>query len=314
MQTLFSLLTQKHQIDEAMAARLPYGSTSSPLLYTVSLLISRSIVCQVHGAKMHNTQLEKAWQLLASLKLSSRNYTKPGKSLPLSKDVNAFISQSSRRTTQQCSSVLKRTVPECNQNYQSFSRGDVKTSEPNKNSGSSFPSHIFEVEETRQVMVGQKGSHPLMTDGLQRQTINCTASKSEMYTSAANGPKAASTDGIDEDDILENIDVDQIVLDHYQSTPQQSISKLPPITPHTNKENFPIPAEERNLPPELSLMCSHNCKLGFCPEASAHLQAMKDTLIAISNDLIDNVDEMSSEKIVTLRQERQQLKKTNSAT
>ncbi|KAL0335240.1 UNVERIFIED_CONTAM: ATP-dependent DNA helicase Q-like 4A [Sesamum radiatum] len=148
-----------------------------------------------------------------------------------------------------------------------------------------------------------------MTDGLQRQSINCPASKSEMYTSAANGPKAASTDGIDEDDILENIDVDQIVLDHYQSTPQQSISKLPPITPHTNKENFPIPAEERNLPPELSLMCSHNCKLGFCPEASAHLQAMKDTLIAISNDLIDNVDEMSSEKIVTLRQERQQLKK-----
>ncbi|KAK4401971.1 ATP-dependent DNA helicase Q-like 4A [Sesamum angolense] len=294
---LFSLSTQKPQIDEAMAARYP--ATSNFEVYGLS--------CS--GAKMHSTQLEKAWQLLSSLKLSSRNYTKPGKSLPLSKDVNAFISQSSRRTTQQCSSVLKRTVPECNQNYQSFSRGDVKTSEPNKNSGSSFPSHIFEVEETRQVTVGQKGSHPLMTDGLQRQTINCSASKSEMHTSAANGPKSASTDGIDEDDILENIDVDQIVLDHYQSTPQPSISKLPPITPHTNKDNFPIPAEERNLPPELSLMCSHNCKLGFCPEASAHLQAMKDTLIAISNDLIDNVDEMSSEKIVTLRQERQQLKK-----
>ncbi|KAL0422268.1 UNVERIFIED_CONTAM: ATP-dependent DNA helicase Q-like 4A [Sesamum latifolium] len=286
---LFSLSTQKPQIDEAMAAR--------------------SMVCQVQGAKMHNTQLEKAWRLLSSLQLSSRNYTKPGKSLPLSKDVNAFISQSSRRTTQQCSSVLKSTVAECNQNYQSFSRGDVKTSEPNKNLGSSFPSHIFEVEETRQVMVGQKGSHPLMTDGLQRQTINCIGSKSEMHASAANGPKSASTDGIDEDDILENIDVDQIVLDHYQSTPQPSISKLPPITPRTNKDNFPIPAEERNLPSELSLMCSHNCKLGFCPEASAHLQAMKDTLIAISNDLIDNVDEMSSEKIETLRQERQQLKK-----
>ncbi|KAK4438311.1 ATP-dependent DNA helicase Q-like 4A [Sesamum alatum] len=286
---LCSLSTQKPQIDDAMAAR--------------------SVGYQVQGAKMHNTQLEKAWQLLSSLQLSSRNYTKPGKTLPLSKDVNAFTSQSSRRTTQQCSSVLKSAVAGCNQNYQSFSRGDVKTSEPNKSLGSSFRPHIFEVEETRQVMVGQKGSHPLMTDGLQRQTINCTTSKSEVHASAANGPKSASTVGIDDDDILENIDVDQIVLDHYQSTPQPSISKLPPITPHTNKDNFPVPAEERNLPPELSLMCSHNCKLGFCPEASNHLQAMKDTLISISNDLIDNVDEMSSEKIETLRQERQQLKK-----
>ncbi|PIM99694.1 ATP-dependent DNA helicase [Handroanthus impetiginosus] len=142
---------------------------------------------------------------------------------------------------------------------------------------------------------------------LQRPTINCTASKPSAPISAWNGPEPSFSDGIDDDDILENIDVDQIVLDHYQSTPQPPTSKLPSITPHTNKDN--LPSEETKLPPELCLMCSHNCKLGLCPEASNHLQAMKDTLIAISNDLIDNIDEMSSEKVESLRQERQQLKK-----
>ncbi|KAI3445622.1 hypothetical protein Pfo_002287 [Paulownia fortunei] len=277
---LFSLSTQKPQIGEAIGAR--------------------SVVCQVRDVRMHNVQLEKAWQLLSSLQLSSRNYTKPGKTLPLSKDVNAFISQSSRRTTQQCSSDLKSTPAGCNQNYQNFSRGDVQTNESNKCLGSSFPPHTFEVKVPRQVMIGQKGSHSSTSDTLQRQNINCTANKSAV-------PKSSVSDVIDDDDILENIDVDQIVLDHYQSTPQPSISKLPPITPHTNKDNFP--SKETNLPPDLCLMCSHNCKLGLCPEASNHLQAMKDTLIAISNDLIDNVDEMSSEKVETLRQERQQLKK-----
>ncbi|KAL6517738.1 hypothetical protein OROMI_033439 [Orobanche minor] len=257
---LLSLSTQKPQIDEAMGAR--------------------SVVCQVRDVGMHKAQLEKAWQLLSGLHLSSRNYTKPGKTVPLSKEVNASISQSSRRTTHQCSSVFESTAAGSNQNYQSFSKGDVQAGALNRSSGSSLAPHTFEVKETRHVTV--------------------------------NGPKSSFSDGVDDDDILEevaeiNIDVDQIVLDHYQSTPQPSISKLPPITPHPNKVNFC--REETTLPPELSLMCSHNCKLGVCPEASNHLQAMKDTLIAISNDLIDSVDEMSSERVETLRQERQHLKK-----
>lgn len=45
-------------------------------------------------------------------------------------------------------------------------------------------------------------------------------------------------------------------------------------------------------------------QLGLCPEASNHLKTMKDTLIEISNDLIDNADEMTSQKIEALRQER----------
>lgn len=45
-------------------------------------------------------------------------------------------------------------------------------------------------------------------------------------------------------------------------------------------------------------------QLGLCPEASIHLQEMKDTLIVISNELLDNVNELTSEHIEKLRQDR----------
>ena len=45
-------------------------------------------------------------------------------------------------------------------------------------------------------------------------------------------------------------------------------------------------------------------QLGLCPEASNHLQDMKDKLIALSNELLDNVADLSSNEIEKLRQER----------
>ncbi|XP_070680618.1 ATP-dependent DNA helicase Q-like 4A isoform X2 [Malus domestica] len=106
----------------------------------------------------------------------------------------------------------------------------------------------------------------------------------------------------DDDDILENIDVDQIV-EQYQSscTPQPSSFKLPPITPFIDKDNR---QEATSLPPELCSNCSHGFKIGLCPEAGSHLQEMKDTLIIISNQLLDDVNDLSPEQINKLRQDR----------
>ncbi|EPS69936.1 hypothetical protein M569_04828, partial [Genlisea aurea] len=106
----------------------------------------------------------------------------------------------------------------------------------------------------------------------------------------------------DNDSIFARIDVDEIILSHCQSTPQQSNNMFSPATPR-----YDI-SDKENLPPELNVICDHNFKLGLCPDASNHLQAMKDSLISLSNDLIDNADEMSPEKIACLRQERQLLK------
>lgn len=45
-------------------------------------------------------------------------------------------------------------------------------------------------------------------------------------------------------------------------------------------------------------------QLGLCPEATGHLQEMKDMLIAVSNELLDNATELNPGQIDKLRQER----------
>ncbi|XP_071691559.1 ATP-dependent DNA helicase Q-like 4A isoform X2 [Rutidosis leptorrhynchoides] len=92
-------------------------------------------------------------------------------------------------------------------------------------------------------------------------------------------------------------------------TPRVSISKFPPFTPAASNNSSITACEGLGLPAELCVECSHGCKLGVCPEAASHLQIMKDMLISISNDLIDNVDEMNTDQIENLRQNRLQLNK-----
>lgn len=45
-------------------------------------------------------------------------------------------------------------------------------------------------------------------------------------------------------------------------------------------------------------------QLASCPEASVHLQELKDMLIGISNDLLDNVSNLNADQIEKLRQDR----------
>lgn len=156
----------------------------------------------------------QAWHQLSSLQLSSRSYTKPGKTRPLTNDVSTFISQSPRQTTQQFQSDLKSTAAGQDQNNQIYSKGDVQTSEPNKSLGSCFPPHAFEVKEARQVVIRQKCSHSSTSDISQRETINGTASKSAVHASARNGPKSSFSDGIDDDDILEVIHACGLQYEH----------------------------------------------------------------------------------------------------
>ncbi|KAK7281547.1 hypothetical protein RIF29_09640 [Crotalaria pallida] len=96
---------------------------------------------------------------------------------------------------------------------------------------------------------------------------------------------------------LLNIDLDQIV-ENYQSscTPKPSVSKFPHITPTSDKENFARQGHNL-LPPELCVDFIHGCKLGLCPEATSHLQELKDNLIAISNELLDNGENLSSAQV-----------------
>jgi len=45
-------------------------------------------------------------------------------------------------------------------------------------------------------------------------------------------------------------------------------------------------------------------QLGLCPEAAIHLQGLKDNLIAISNELLDNGENLNSTQLTKLRHDR----------
>ncbi|XWS62821.1 hypothetical protein CRYUN_Cryun06bG0043500 [Craigia yunnanensis] len=134
-------------------------------------------------------------------------------------------------------------------------------------------------------------------------------------------PNSNETDGksaevlaneIDDDDLLksiylsfidigfQDIDVDQIVSERYQSTctPQPSVSKFPPFIPSVDKNACLLNYAQTAL-----------MGLGLCPEAASHVQEMKDMLIAVSNELLDNAANLSPEQIEKLRQGRLQLNK-----
>ncbi|KAJ4963350.1 hypothetical protein NE237_023289 [Protea cynaroides] len=115
---------------------------------------------------------------------------------------------------------------------------------------------------------------------------------------------------IDDDDILKDIDVDQIVLEHFQttSTPLSSVTKPSPSTPVMGKDNVLRP-DGTCLPQELCTECNHGLKLSLCPEAARHLQEMKDMLITISNELLDNIDNLTPAHREKLREDRLQLNK-----
>ncbi|KAL5580398.1 hypothetical protein UlMin_012840 [Ulmus minor] len=55
--------------------------------------------------------------------------------------------------------------------------------------------------------------------------------------------------------------------------------------------------------------CSHGFQLGICPEATSCLQEMKDMLISISNELLDNVNDISPAQMEKLRLDRLELNK-----
>nr|XP_043624534.1 ATP-dependent DNA helicase Q-like 4A isoform X2 [Erigeron canadensis] len=204
---LFSLSPQKHITKDAMAAT------------------ARSFSCKVPNVtKAHGPQVEKAWQALSNLTLSSRNYTKPGKTKPM-KDGETDTFQDVKKATQQCS-------PDT--------------------------------------------SGPTLSD---QNSIDISTLQSK----------------------FQNLAVDQMM------TPRPSMSKFPPFTPAPS--NNVAACEDLSLPSELCVECDHGYKLGICPEAATHLQIMKDMLICISNDLLDNVGELESDQIKKLREDRLHLNK-----
>ncbi|EXB87372.1 ATP-dependent DNA helicase Q-like 4A [Morus notabilis] len=240
------------------------------------------------------------------MQISCRSYVKPGKTIHV-KNLNTENSPDVCKTTLQCSNDIDRGSGR-NQTHQYFGSANASVSESTSHTSRYFPSSNAKCAEAGKSVGGQSQIRASMVYNSHHQVLAGSVSNYNVHTSQIKQSGTGLVSDMDDDEILENIDVDQIV-EQYQSTctPQPSMSKLPPITPSIDKSNFM--GHESCLPPELCSICSHGFKLGTCPEAACHLQEMKDMLITISNELIDNFNDLSPAHMEKLRQNRLELNK-----
>ncbi|KAL2925187.1 ATP-dependent DNA helicase Q-like 4A, partial [Bienertia sinuspersici] len=262
----------------------------------------RMITCQAQS--IGRSQVEQAWKALSSLQLCCRNYVKPGKTVQPVK--NSYRSDG-RHVEPESShgSSMKLSVNQ--QQDPKFSESNVRGCDPTRYYGTSTP--MYQAAEVGRGVDGQNKRGATVLHNPHLSIPEGSWHHNVKVTSNSKGPDEAITDGINDDDILGNIDVDQIVMEHYQSgcTPQPAGSKPPAVTPMVAEHDIPR-HDETSLPPELCFNCSHGYKLGLCPDGKNHLQEMKDMLIGISNELLDDID-LTPERMEKLRQDRLQLNK-----
>ncbi|KAH9685508.1 bloom syndrome protein [Citrus sinensis] len=258
--------------------------------------------------RLHSAEVEKAWHTLSSLQISRRNYIRPGLSTPVEHSDNDASHNVSRRASLQSSSDGSKFSEPMN-NRQKGSQINFNVNEPARCTGSF---HLSNNVRDAGAGKGLRGQNEIKASVVANAHFKFSDGFGNHTTEAGQIDESAEVlaNKIDDDEILETIDVDQIVMEHYHSscTPKPSISRLPPITPNAGNDKF-ARQDETCLPPELCSICNHGCKLGLCPETSSHIQDMKDMLIAISNELLDNATNLSPAQTEKLRQERFQLSK-----
>ncbi|EOA37858.1 hypothetical protein CARUB_v10012033mg, partial [Capsella rubella] len=299
---------QTNWSEHAKALESPSSVTkflSSNVLYALESqkprdMAARSISFPSVNVHAH-PQVTKAWRALSSLSINNA-YLRPGFTPPVdTSGTNGSYSARERSTVKVISSTdgsfdrQNQSAMNVSGTGRSFHSFPSSVPGEDKIIAENFPRVNHEVRE----------SEPRRThlNGVENSFRN-SAFPSEQLESGK-----ACLDDIDDDELLENIDVDQIVMEHYHSTstPQPSASNFSLRTPPVDRSASRF-EEDGCMPSELCSNCSHGIKLGLCPEASTHVDQMKDVLLAISNELLDDATDLSPDRVQQLRQERLQLK------
>ncbi|EFH62834.1 predicted protein [Arabidopsis lyrata subsp. lyrata] len=278
---LYSLESQKLARDREMGAR------------------SIENIAPVTVQTLARPEIEKAWCTLINLSINN-TYLRPGIT-PAIDDGSTDRSSSTKRSTVKVTSSADGSFYAHNhpEHSQRSLRGTAKSFD--SFSSSSVGDNNITIgkvprvnDEVRDSVTGCK-----YTNGMEMPPIKNSAHLVRLVE-----PREASLGEIDYDDIMEIIEVDQIVMDHCPSRcpKQPSVSKF--VDTFASRRE-----EEQGLFPELCSNCSHGIKLGLCPEASTHVEQMKDTLLAISNEFLDNTYDLGPDHVEQLRQKRLLLKK-----
>ncbi|KAI3866744.1 hypothetical protein MKX03_015986 [Papaver bracteatum] len=267
----------------------------------------------VNPQRLQNPQIRKAWYSLCTLKAACRNDLNPRVTSPVvcisgadnSPSTAAYSCYDTPKKTTVWSSFdtsrkySESSIPEKVLNHQNFVDSNSTVGKPVVSTSTSLPERSNAAETFRD-------SNMEMLYGRDEAMIYPDPVGNEFID---HGLGENFADVLDDDEFFQNLDVDQIIHKQFQSTctQQLSVPELPPFTPVVQKNNCRS-AEGTCLPPELSTNCVHGLKVALCPEAATHLQEMKELLLSISNEHLDNVDNLrSSPQLKKLSQDRLQL-------
>ncbi|KAL6629187.1 hypothetical protein ACP70R_028952 [Stipagrostis hirtigluma subsp. patula] len=269
-----------------------------------SMLSLRSSACKIQGSeRLQVPWIEKAWRSLCNTQVASKSYLRPG----LSAKVNDYDRGHARTYGEGPHNINKMaTVPgkrilSQEMLHQPNENGSLGNNSNHRPAGITLCTRSYQ------------SNHVARAD-ITGSTNRCSferfdAESHQISPVADNMCTDDKLDAMDDDDILASIDVDRIVMEHYQatSTPRGSASGNM-STPSGNKCNI-NGLDENSLPQELAELCKHDCQLAFCPEATAHLEEMKDELIAVANELLDDDGKLNPQRSEELRHKRVHLKK-----
>ncbi|KAG0503947.1 hypothetical protein HPP92_004019 [Vanilla planifolia] len=259
--------------------------------------------------RLLSTHFEKAWRALLHSQFKSKKYLRPGITAPIenhkvndidAKDFKSCSTSEGPVNYQRARMSLYKNVSSLQVSC-SLSSGSEAGSYGFHSSSSISISRSKANEGSKLLQANIRGnSMPFSCSHVDNHDV--------LHVSADMYDNKNSEDAMD-DEILENIDLDQIVMEHYQavSTPQGAVSKHVQ-SPFIFERNSTA-CNANSWPKELCEKCRHGFKLALCPDASSHLQELKDQLITIANELLDNVGELSPKKLENLHQERLLLNK-----
>ncbi|KAI3907487.1 hypothetical protein MKW92_049326 [Papaver armeniacum] len=236
--------------------------------------------------RLQNPLIRKAWYSLCTLKAACRNDLNPRVSSPVVCISGEGNSPSTE--TYSCYDTPKKST--------NFVDSNSTVGKPVVSTSTSLPERFNAAETFRD-------SNMEMPYGIDEAMIYADPVGNEFID---HGLGESFADVFDDDEFFQNLDVDQIIHKQFRSTCTQQLSmpELPPFTPVVQIDNCGS-AEGTCLPPELSANCVHGLKEALSPEAATHLQEMKELLISISNELLDNVDDLrSSPQLKKLSQDR----------
>ncbi|KAI5066012.1 hypothetical protein GOP47_0018636 [Adiantum capillus-veneris] len=301
-------------------------------------LSARFMTCAISPSGEQELLASKAWKNLEGCKRV--DYLKPGVSAPVNKQVQGSIGLQKGKA---CSSSFNASFN--NKNEQPFKAprpmGDSHFFSPQGPQGNGTPSTCFSGEVNcsklvtdtatptntrthvsdsfKHVSVSARSSNSISTPGCADYTLRTQTAWRLDDNGSTTYPVNAKTNeqqnhnfvDLEDDELLQAIDLDQIVSEHYERGCTQTATAVLPkkMSAYILSE----PRTEVTSPsfspgtPEIftkEKLCRHGVKVIYCQDAKVHLQEMKDKLIQVSNELLDNAAELTPEKSEELRVER----------